>query len=101
MISTPILAIALPFLGGVGAPELIIILVIVLILFGPKRLPALGKSLGKTFKSLKDGIDGKLDEGEADDDVAETTSKKAEPAAAESKKPAASEKKTSDDSDDA
>ena len=72
MISTPIFAIALPFLGGIGAPELIIVLVIVLILFGPKRLPALGKSIGKTFKSLKDGIDGKLDEGE-DDDADEAT----------------------------
>ena len=89
MISTPIFAIALPFLGGIGAPELIIVLVIVLILFGPKRLPALGKSIGKTFKSLKDGIDGKLDEGVADEtDVA--TSKSAEPAKAETKKPAAS-----------
>jgi sec-independent protein translocase protein TatA len=97
MISTPIFAIALPFLGGVGAPELIIILVIVLILFGPKRLPALGKSLGKTFKSLKDGIDGKLEDGEDDSAEETTASKKAEPAAAETKKPATK----SDDSDDA
>ena len=98
MISTPIFAIALPFLGGIGAPELIIILVIVLILFGPKRLPALGKSLGKTFKSLKDGIDGKLDEGDADADVEATTAKKAEPAAAEAKKP--SEKSSAGDSEE-
>jgi len=98
MISTPIFAIALPFLGGIGAPELIIILVIVLILFGPKRLPALGKSLGKTFKSLKDGIDGKLDEGVTDeDDVA--TSKSAQPVKAETKKPAA-DKPASTDSDE-
>jgi sec-independent protein translocase protein TatA len=102
MISTPVFAIALPFLGGVGAPELIIILVIVLILFGPKRLPALGKSIGKTFKSLKDGIDGKLEEGEDEDDVEATTAKKAEPAAAETKKPAASkDKPAAADSDDA
>jgi sec-independent protein translocase protein TatA len=99
MISTPVFAIALPFLGGIGAPELIIVLVIVLILFGPKRLPALGKSIGKTFKSLKDGIDGKLDEGDEDaDDV--TTAKKSEPAEAETKKPAA-DKSSSSDSDDA
>ena len=32
MISTPVLAIALPFLGGVGAPELIIILIILVVL---------------------------------------------------------------------
>ena len=86
MLSTSIFAIALPFMQGVGIGELAIILVIVLILFGPKRLPALGKSLGKTFKSLKDGIDGKLDEG-AEADAAEATSdKKAEPVAAEGKK---------------
>ena len=64
MISTPLLAIALPFLGGVGAPELIIILVIVLVLFGPKRLPELGKSLGKTMKAIREGAEGKAAEGE-------------------------------------
>lgn len=96
MISTPIFAIALPFLGGIGAPELIIVLVIVLILFGPKRLPALGKSIGKTFKSLKDGIEGKLDEGEEEEstDVVATTTKK-EPAKAESKAPVDTESKES------
>ena len=72
MISTPVLAIALPFLGGVGAPELIIILVIVLVLFGPKRLPQLGKSLGKTMKAIRDGAEGKMadDEEKTDDDAA-------------------------------
>ncbi len=98
MISTPIFAIALPFLGGIGAPELIIVLVIVLILFGPKRLPALGKSIGKTFKSLKDGIDGKLDEVDEDDTSVDATAKKAEPAAAESKK--AADKPAASDSDE-
>ena len=32
-------------LGGIGAPELVVILIIVLVLFGPKRLPQLGSSL--------------------------------------------------------
>ena len=69
MISTPVLAIALPFLGGVGAPELIIILVIVLVLFGPKRLPELGKSLGKTMKAIREGAEGKMgDEKDADEE---------------------------------
>jgi sec-independent protein translocase protein TatA len=47
---------------------LIIILVIVLIIFGPKQLPQLGKSLGKTMKSIREGAEGKdeeLPEGEA------------------------------------
>jgi len=49
---------------GLGTTELIIVLVIVLVLFGPKRLPQLGKSLGKTVKSMRDGLEGK-DDGEA------------------------------------
>lgn len=65
---------------GVGFPELIIILVIVLLLFGPKRLPQLGKSIGKTVKSLREGMDGKdgtvLEEAE-DDAAAPKAAKKA------------------------
>jgi len=57
-------------LGGIGAPELIIILVIVLVLFGPKRLPQLGKSLGQTMKALREGAEGKLDDEAADTAVA-------------------------------
>lgn len=36
---------------------LIVILVIVLIIFGPKQLPELGKTLGKTMKSIRDGME--------------------------------------------
>lgn len=82
MISTPVLAIALPFLGGIGAPELIIILVIVLVLFGPKRLPQLGKSIGKTMKAIREGAEGKMAE---DDEELEADDPKKEPAKAESK----------------
>ena len=39
--------------------DLIVVLVIVLVIFGPKRLPGLGKSLGQGFKEFKDGITGK------------------------------------------
>ena len=53
-------------LGGIGAPELIIILVIVLVLFGPKRLPELGKSLGKTMKAIREGAEGKSGDDGAD-----------------------------------
>ena len=56
---------------GLGGTELIIILVIVLILFGPKRLPQLGKSLGKTVKAVREGVEGKDDE----DDEAEVAPK--------------------------
>ncbi|NTU71073.1 MAG: twin-arginine translocase TatA/TatE family subunit [Coriobacteriia bacterium] len=83
MISTPVLAIAIPFLGGIGAPELIIILVIILVLFGPKRLPQLGKSLGKTMKAIREGAEGKLEEDEAA--LTEEDEPKKEPAKAEAK----------------
>ncbi len=82
MISTPVLAIALPFLGGIGAPELIIILVIILVLFGPKRLPQLGKSLGKTMKAIREGAEGKMAD---DDEDLDADAPKKEPAKAEDK----------------
>ncbi|CAN5571863.1 hypothetical protein BH24CHL9_BH24CHL9_15150 [soil metagenome] len=43
-------------MGPLGAPELIIILVIVLVLFGAKRLPDLGKSLGSGMREFKDAV---------------------------------------------
>jgi sec-independent protein translocase protein TatA len=39
--------------------DLIVVLVVVLLIFGPKRLPALGKSLGHGIREFKDGITGK------------------------------------------
>lgn len=59
---------------------LIIILVIVLIIFGPSRLPALGKSLGKTMKALRDGAEGKgeEEEGEKDEKKVAATADKGE-----------------------
>jgi len=38
---------------GVGLPEVTVILILALLIFGPKKLPKLGKQLGKTLKSLK------------------------------------------------
>jgi sec-independent protein translocase protein TatA len=50
----------------IGVPELVIILVIVLLVFGPKRLPGLGKQLGTGMREFKDGITGK-DKGDAEE----------------------------------
>ena len=38
---------------GVGLPEVTVILILALLIFGPKKLPELGKQLGKTLKSLQ------------------------------------------------
>lgn len=54
---------------GLGVPELLIILVVVLLIFGPKNLPKLGSALGKTVKGLRDGMGaGKKEVQEASDD---------------------------------
>jgi sec-independent protein translocase protein TatA len=42
-----------------GPLELIIILVVVLVIFGPKRLPDLGRSLGRGMREFKDSVTGK------------------------------------------
>jgi len=50
---------------NIGPMELIIVLVVVLLIFGPKRLPGLGKQLGTGMREFKDSISGK---GDKDDD---------------------------------
>ena len=47
---------------GIGVTELVILLVALLIIFGPKRLPELGRSLGKGMREFKDSISGKDDD---------------------------------------
>ncbi|WP_165056203.1 MULTISPECIES: twin-arginine translocase TatA/TatE family subunit [unclassified Adlercreutzia] len=53
---------------GLGVPELVIILVVVLLIFGPKNLPKLGNAVGKGIKGLRkgmeDGDEPKKEEGE-------------------------------------
>jgi len=44
---------------GLGASELLIILAIVVVLFGARRLPEIGSGLGKAIKNFKTGISGK------------------------------------------
>ena len=55
--------------GSLGAPEIIIIAFIVLLLFGGKKIPELMKGIGKGVKSFKDGVKGIEDdikEGDSD-----------------------------------
>ncbi|GAB4546187.1 MAG: hypothetical protein Tsb0014_40640 [Pleurocapsa sp.] len=39
---------------GIGLPEMALIMVVALLVFGPKKLPEIGRSLGKTIRSLQD-----------------------------------------------
>ena len=62
---------------GMGVPELLIILVVILLIFGPKNLPKLGSALGKTVKNLREGIsDDKKDEAEEVEEVDEEEEEK-------------------------
>ena len=51
----------------IGTPELIIVLIVILVLFGGAKLPKLARSLGQAQKEFKDGLsDGLEDENEKD-----------------------------------
>jgi sec-independent protein translocase protein TatA len=59
--------------GGIGPLELVIVLVIVLVVFGPKRLPSLGRQLGAGMREFKDSVTGKDRDHDDDDDDARPT----------------------------
>ena len=64
-----------------GPMELVVILVVVLLIFGPKNLPKLGKAVGETVKSVREGMESETKEEakEAEAEVVEDEeSKKAE-----------------------
>ena len=48
-------------MGGLGGPELILILIVVLLLFGAKKLPELARSLGKSVNEFKKGKEEGID----------------------------------------
>ena len=50
------------FLRDIGAPGVIVLIIAALIIFGPKRLPELGESIGKMFTSFKKSISGLTEE---------------------------------------
>jgi len=60
------------FNGGIGPWELLLVLAIVLVIFGPKRLPGLGKQLGRGMREFKESITGdRRGDDDEDDDVDE------------------------------
>jgi sec-independent protein translocase protein TatA len=48
----------------IGLPELLILLLVILLVFGPKRLPEMGRSLGRGMREFKDSITGDKDRDE-------------------------------------
>src|SRR6478735_12504918 len=77
-------AVPMPF--GIGIWELLILLLVLLLVFGPKRLPEMGRQLGKGMREFKDSVSGKDDDDDPIDEVAELPP--AEPAATTTTTPA-------------
>jgi sec-independent protein translocase protein TatA len=55
-------------MAGIGPLELAIVLIIVLVVFGPKRLPGLGKQLGSGMREFKESVTGKDKHDDDEDD---------------------------------
>ena len=67
-----------------GPLELVVILVVVLLLFGPKNLPKLGSAIGKSVKNLREGLDsGKKDKADVQKKAAEKSAEAEEVVAEE------------------
>jgi sec-independent protein translocase protein TatA len=58
----------MPF--GIGTVEIVLILIVALIVFGPKRLPELGRSMGRGIREFKNSVTSDKDDDD-DDDVRE------------------------------
>jgi sec-independent protein translocase protein TatA len=67
-----VLALYDEYMPNIGPLELVIVLVIILVIFGPKRLPGLGKSLGTGMREFKDSVTGKTKEDEREQLEADT-----------------------------
>jgi sec-independent protein translocase protein TatA len=52
--------------SSIGPLEIILVIVVLLVIFGPKRLPSLGKSLGTGMREFKESITGEDKDGETD-----------------------------------
>jgi len=74
---------------GVGLPEIIIVLVIVLVIFGPKRLPDLGRSLGGGMREFKDSVTGNHKDEE---ELPAASTERVEPVRTEKVEPVRTEK---------
>jgi len=67
--------------GRIGVPELLLILVVVLLIFGPKRLPEMGKSIGKglrEFRNATKDFQKSIDGTDEEEEQVKTSPKKEE-----------------------
>ncbi len=67
--------------GNIGPLEIIVVLIIALIVFGPKRLPELGRSLGKGIREFRGSLGGDDDEEEKQPPQREIEAAEREPVA--------------------
>ena len=84
---------------GLGVPELLIILAVALLIFGPKNLPKLGSALGRTVKNLRDGMGSKkeLEEMDEEEEEPEKPVRKKKPAASAKAASKEAEKETDEE----
>jgi sec-independent protein translocase protein TatA len=54
---------------GLGWPEVVIISVVAIVIFGPKKIPELGSSFGKTLRSFRDGMTQAAEDQTGDDEL--------------------------------
>ncbi len=69
---------------GIGLPEMAVIFAISLLIFGPKKLPEIGRSMGKAMKSFQDASSSFQNEIKKEIDAAETVVADSKPAAIDS-----------------
>ncbi|MGF1672878.1 MAG: TatA/E family twin arginine-targeting protein translocase [Rivularia sp. (in: cyanobacteria)] len=53
---------------GLGFPEVVVIVVVAILIFGPKKIPELGSALGKTLRGFKEELKNNDDETNKEDD---------------------------------
>lgn len=82
-------------LSGIGVPGIILLVILALLLFGPNKLPELGKAVGRTFREFKDGAREIIGE----DDPAPSKNEAPRPLASQSEpqQPAASQSSPAQD----
>ncbi|WP_019156049.1 twin-arginine translocase TatA/TatE family subunit [Robertmurraya massiliosenegalensis] len=65
-------------LSNIGIPGLILILVLALIIFGPKKLPEIGRAVGQSLKEFKNSTKGIMEDDKSEDDKTVNEQKKSE-----------------------